>query len=516
MARPLSRRSFLRGSAALGAGLAGGCASVDPDPDPVGPAGPWGAPRDAAHAAAFLPAERQPERVVEFFLFGGMAPWDTCYVVPEYGDPSTPSPYAMQQWWQFQFGPDNIGENFARCGGGSRPLLEPFGLDALGKTVQLGPFVYPLRDRPDLLRRMRILVCAHDQLSHQAAVPFALCGHLRSSPRMASTGAHVERFFQDRLGTARPHAWQILPSLGDVGAFSADSANSIGLHRPSARPLQMRFTGSGLDLDALRRPAFGSRKAAVDAAVERYLQAYEARYRLGGGRARSAGLDDFRAARAALSRSDAVLSLLDDDVAEGAVGQECGDVSQADYTAMGLRLATHLATRPEGAPPYINVIDGGLFPATGGAAYDTHVNHVRESSTNVVHFFSEFAARINEPGEDDPDKLDLDRQLVLVTTEFGRSPIATGTGTEHWPHGYVVLLFGGPIDEDRSGVIGAIGEDARAVEFVTPAELRSALLLAQGIWPFTPESFAVGDVREGVTELDSAVWLKERIWGYPT
>jgi hypothetical protein len=479
-------------------------------------AGPWGSPRDAEHAAALMPEDKRPERIVEFFLFGGLAPWDTVYVVPEHGDPEQGGPYAMQQWWQFQFGPDNVQDHFNRCGGGSRDLYEPFATDALGKTVNLGPFVYPLRDRPDLLRRMRILVMGHDQLSHQAAVPLALCGQLRSSPRLASTGAHIERYFQDRVGNQRPHAWQIIPGLPDLGTFSADSANSIGLHRPSARPLQVRFNGDGLDLEALRRPAFGSRRTAVDAAVERYLQAYEARYRHGDGRLRSAGLDDYAAARAALGRSDAILALLNDTVASGSQGMECGETSAADYTTMGLRLAAHLATRPEGAPRYINAVDGGLFPATAGAAYDTHVNHVVESSTNVVHFFSEFASRINEPGEDDPDKLDLDRDLVLVTTEFGRDPTATGTGTEHWPGGYAVLAFGGPIDEERSGVVGAIGEDGLASESVTPAEFRASLLLAMGIWPFSTESFAVGDVREGVTELDAAVWLKERIWGYST
>lgn len=513
-----SRRKFLSRSAALGAGLAAGCATSEEEPPPAvpDPAGPWGAPRDAAHAAALLAPEHRPDNVVEFFLFGGMAPWDTCYAVPEYGDPEAGGPYAGQQSWQFRFGPDNLADHFERCGGGSRDLFEPFALDALGKNVHLGPFVYPLRDRPDLLRRLRILVLSHDQLSHQAAVPLALCGHLRSSPRMASTGAHIERFFQDRGAIARPNAWQIVPSLADLAFFSADSAASIGLHRPSARPLQLRFGADGLDLDALRRPAYGARRDRFDAGIERYLQAYEARYRHGEGRVRSAGLDEFAAARAALGRTDALLKLIGEDAARGRQGEECGDLSPADYTAMGLQLATHLATRPSDAPPYIHCVDGGLFPTTGGAAYDTHVHHVVESSTNVVHFFSELAARINEPDEGDPDKLDLDRQLVLVTTEFGRDPLATGTGTEHWPQGYVVLALGGPVDEERSGVVGAIGEDALAVESMTPGEFRAAVLLALGIWPFTQQSFAVGDVREGITELDSAVWLKERVWGYAT
>ena len=34
----------------------------------------------------------------------------------------------------------------------------------------------------------------------------------------------------------------------------------------------------------------------------------------------------------------------------------------------------------------------------------------------------ELASRINEPAEGDPAKLDLDDTLVVITSEFGRTP----------------------------------------------------------------------------------------------
>ena len=128
---------------------------------------------------------------------------------------------------------------------------------------------------------------------------------------------------------------------------------------------------------------------------------------------------------------------------------------------------------------------------------------------------------VNEPGEDDPTKLDLDRHFVLLNTEFGRSPspeVSTanpnGFGSNHWPWGYVIVGFGGPIDEERSGIVGSIGEDSIALEASTPSEHRAAMLLSMGIWPFTEESFAVGDIQSTGTELDAALNVKSKILSY--
>ena len=61
--------------------------------------------------------------MLELFLIGGIAPWDTFYVVPEHGNPAAGGPNAGSQWWAFQDGPDNIPDWLNLCGGGSLPLL---------------------------------------------------------------------------------------------------------------------------------------------------------------------------------------------------------------------------------------------------------------------------------------------------------------------------------------------------------------------------------------------------------
>jgi hypothetical protein len=62
-------------------------------------------------------------------------------------------------------------------------------------------------------------------------------------------------------------------------------------------------------------------------------------------------------------------------------------------------------------------------------------------------------------------------------------------------------------------VYGAIGPDGNAVTYATPGELRAAMLVAMGIYPFAPESFAVGDVPGVQSELDGLVFLRDVVLG---
>ncbi len=519
----LSRRAFLeRGGAGLAAaGLAAaGCESglsIEAEGDAPGP---WGSALEAQQEA-FLPAGRQPEAVLDIFMIGGFNPWDTFYVVPEFGDPAAGGKYAGTMWWTFQDGENSIPEWFNRCDGGGRDLTEPWGLDAAGRAVHLGPFLYPLRDRPDITNRMRMWVMTHGLGAHELAIPLSLCGHLPASTKMATTAAHVQRFLSERGSGSRTNPWTslIYPGLGDLADLNGDTAGAIGLHRGSARPVTLRLGPSGLPREALERVAVAERRSELDRAVLGYLDRLERSLvrPAGAGRVRARAVDDFRAARRALEGSDALVELIGAEGFEGAMGMECSEWSEADYTNMGLRLATRMLTATNEPARYITLMDGGLLPALGGGAYDTHVKHVHHSARNVVHLFKELASRVNEPGESDPNKLDLDRHTVLITTEFGRTPYAVGDGLNHWAESYVVVAFGGPFDEERSGIVGSIDEAGFTRDSTTPAEFRAALLLMQGIWPFTGESFNLADVPNlgsDARELDASVYLRERVLGY--
>ena len=78
------------------------------------------------------------------------------------------------------------------------------------------------------------------------------------------------------------------------------------------------------------------------------------------------------------------------------------------------------------------------------------------------------------------------------------------------------MLIGGPITADQAGVVGSIGPDGTARTYVSPVELRAAMLGAMGIWPFGPESFTVGDLRlPRRPEADGMAWLNEIVLGRP-
>ena len=103
----------------------------------------------------------------------------------------------------------------------------------------------------------------------------------------------------------------------------------------------------------------------------------------------------------------------------------------------------------------------------------------------------------------DENRIDLDRHMVVINTEFGRQPVQQGnsTGTNHHPFGYVQILIGGPIqhemlvgDKATPSVYGEIQEsDGYAVTSVSPAQSRMMILQAMGIYPFSTQSYNVSD-----------------------
>ena len=461
-----------------------------------------------------------PEGIVELFLLGGLNPWDTFYVVPEFGEPARGGPYAGQQWWTFQSGVDAVPETFAKCGGGERPLLEPWKLDGAGRQVNLGPFLYPLRDRPDLLARMLVFVVSHDQEPHQQAVPLVMGGHPRGSQRLAGMGAHVARYWQENGGgQSSPYAYTLFSNSDFVSALEAEVVASVGLHPGSARPLAVRVIADNPLAAEVKRPTFGAYRSAADAAIAFYAERYGERLRPehASELLRSRAFQDYLFASQSLEHAPSLDQLFSADALSTFPASDCGVEVDIDATGMGLKLATHLVTSATNRARYALFVDTGIMEA-GCGGYDTHQYHVRTASLNVVHTFKQLTQRINAPGEGDPKKLDLDKQLVLITTEMGRTPFPQelsdqDLGLNHWPYGFVCIALGGFVGPEQAGIVGSIGEDGRGVTYLTPSEFRAAMLMASGIWPFAPESFNVGSVRDATTELDAAMRLKAAL-GY--
>ncbi len=510
----MKRRDFLKLSGAAGASVSSGLLARRAHAAPFGEF-----PTSAA--SLLLPPERRATQVLEIFLYGGLSCWESLYLVDDYGQPTDPQ-YPNQQFYTFSgTGPDSVSAARSACGiAPQEPNGVDFATDSLGKTVALGPFALPLRNRADLVARMRLIVQRHNLEPHEAAVPLALTGKPVGHPSLAGLGSHIQRYFLDRDTTGRKSPFSYVFATGGLPGDNVAAAAATGLHPGIVRPLMIKVDNAARLYELLERGALGTAqdRARYDALVAVHGELFRRRLRFDGrGDAlRSRRFSNLSQAASAVANADSVASVLDPSLFLAQPATVCGDSkSSGNIPAMSLKTAAHLLTHPTEPARYVCVSDTGLYEASGGGGYDTHTDNSHDTARNLVNVLQELAAVVNEPGELDPDKIDLDRTLIVLNTEFGRTPTRQGggNGRNHHPYGYVSALIGGPIGEAQKGIHGAIGPDGRASTWMTPAEARIAALLAMGIWPFSPEAFFVSDVQGVSTEPDAAASVLDRALG---
>lgn len=508
----MKRRDFLRWSAAAGAAVVVGRYFHG-----TSYASPFGEPPDRARSV-MLPENRRARRVLEVFLYGGLSPWETLYFVPDYGRSTDPM-FPNQQYYTFDF--DGTGSSRAAntaCGMpvGSE-LGQFFAQDGNTVDVHLGPFARRLWPRTDLLDRMRLIVQKHRLEPHEAAVPQALTGRPVGQPAAAGLGSHVQRFFLDRDSGGRAAPWSYVFATGGISGDNVSAAASTGAHPGGARPLLIKIDNAEIFARLLDRTEVSGAgdKAQYDALMAAYTGQYGDRLKWNGETpVRSNRFADVQIAAQTVGRTDAIQGVLDPSLFVNQGGSSCGRTRSRDIPGMSLQAARHLLTHPTEPASYVCVSDIGLYEASGGGGYDTHEDHAIDTARNFDNVLRSLTAIINGPSENDPTKLSLDDTLIILNTEFGRTPTAQGrTGRNHHPYGYVTAFLGATITSAERGIHGAIGPDGRAGAAVTPAENRIAALLSLGVWPFSPEAFAVSDVPGAVSEEDAARLATERVLG---
>jgi hypothetical protein len=516
----MRRRDFLKVSA-VGAGAAAGLTLL-------------GLTRKSAQAAPFgefpkavrslmIPEANRARRVLEIFLYGGLSPWESLYYVDTYGTPSDPT-YPNTQFYTFgTTGGNSPQAAMAACSfPAGTPLGQDFGTDELGANVKLGPFALALRQRADLVSRTRILVQRHDLEPHEAAIPFALTGKPLGTPSMAGLGAHIQRYHTDRPEPGRNTPYSYVFSTGSFFAASDNilAAVTTGNHPGRARPLRIRVDAGERLNELLARGSLGgaSERDQYDQILQMYANQYRDRLRWNGAGdpARAPKFSDVENGITAVSNADAVAGVLDPSYFVPQPDSMCGDGNSINIPKMSLQLATHLLTHPTQAARYCCVVDTGIIEVPAGGGYDTHDDNSHDQARSFKNLLVNLSALVNQPGEGDPAKLDLDDTLIILNTEFGRTPWAQGSGggRNHHPYGYVTALIGGPITEDKKAIVGAIGPDGNAASFMTPGENRIAALLAQGIFPFSPEAFGVSDVQGAIDEGSGVEIVTSRALGY--
>ncbi len=516
----MKRRSFLKSAASATAVAGAGVFSILKYPRGASAAG-WGAwpMADKAKAAAFLPTELQPEGVLELHVSGGMSCFDTFYTVPEFGqddfrflhifDEAAPAAVGLQAI-------DTLQGRWDGCQTGFAEMTRPFGAaDGGGNDLHLGPWTWPFWNRPDVMSRMRIVVTAHDQVAHEGATPKSFTGLGLGNPRMAGLGTAVQRYFTENEnakggGGIRPAPYSYVLTPAGYSFFNAVAASSVGAHPGSARPLVVSVEPDSELTNLLSRAAVDNPDA-FDDAVSYYRAEYTGRLKSFGHStaARSAERENYDFSAFARENAPILTDILRPELFNSIdpPAQLCQTNIGApdDVPAMQARLATSLLTRQQDAARYVLWLDAGLTPHVAGG-HDVHSTSIRNNSTNYPSMFSSLLDHIATPAQvraGDTTRLDLDRHMVVINTEFGRRPFqqGTGTGTNHHPGGYVQIFIGGPMSHPNlpgnligPSVYGEISEtDGFATTSISPAQSRMMVLQAMGIYPFSGQSYNVAD-----------------------
>lgn len=501
------RRSFLQMAGVAGAASFFGTIASN---ERVAHADPPWSPRPASG-----PLSGDPNyKILEVFLYGGLSPWET-FCIRTGGD------------WNNWRGSRTLFSGLTYlCGSVGPTDTQSIGADMLGNTVSLGPSTSPLWPYRD---RLRVLTMRHELLPHEAAVPYALAGLKLGNPRMAGIGAPIQRRFFDPLNPL-PRSYIIFPPSGTITiGDNLIACSSLGLHPGFARPLVLTM-GSDTVLTQLERTGVAAHPGRDDL-LRHYRDAYknELRWSGGGPQAgrvlRSKHWDAYEGAVNLVMQAPALRTLLSGTSFGTSTPPVCGrqgafDFAGPNHTGDALEAAAYLLA--QSTTNYVGVIDGGI-QQTSGATYDAHGNAASYTSFNLFDTLRSLASLISSGG------IDLSTTMVVLNTEFGRTPEIGANIRNHWPNGYTVALLGGPIgrgSRTNDGFAGNILDSGETNEGVTPSvdggaftptDLQGAVLLAAGVNPMDPEAYVNGDfgnhTRHSTNEAQTLVNLSERVLG---
>jgi hypothetical protein len=529
----LARRQVLRlglGAAALGTfGNAGAIA------DPIGT---WGRPEPAIFPDNFFPQGKSFYKVIEIHLYGGLSPWETFYHRPVADgrgyrgfEAGAAEVVTALHWHQDSQSNANLCQ-LAPASAGETMMFSTTG----GDTVHFGPATKPLW--PDLLDRTCVVILQHNLLPHEAAIPYVATGSRLGQPRLAGLGAAIQRraiaIEEATTGRAfrRTTPWSyVLEPSGVVFNDNLDAFKATGQHPGSSKPVTLGIRGGGLVGQLQNRRSI--RNTHQDTLLKFYRDEYERMLRYPGhaAHARAVGFDNYLASLSNALNAEQLAAQLNGAIQPVGNDTACVSVGPSqigiapNQPAAGIRSAVRLLSNTEAPAHYVCVIDAGLVSAPGGGAYDTHSSvHSSVTATNLWNVLATLRQLI------DSNALDLNTTLIVLTTEFGRTPYRSSggvpdpasSGRDHWPQGFTNVLVGGPIRSRRilgrikDGDIshgGAAAENgvADAANVFNATDVRAAVLLAAGIDPFADGLFGGADVSPSLVAIGDNVATSKNI-----
>jgi len=512
-----SRRNFL----SLAGFSCAGAAALALGSPPALADDPWGKFADpTVTPTGFFPGGQSFYKVLEIHLYGGLSPWETFYHRPladnrgwrGFGTPGDRSPDVISDLhWS--------GATDASCryGPTSPAQTVPFDTDDTSHPIHVGPATSPLWSS-DIFDRMRVVVLQHDLLPHEAAIPYAASGFRLGRPELAGLGAAVQRKANDLnsrlpefMRRREPWSYVVIPTtirqLDNLQAYF-----SSGIHGGINKPIVINIGPEGIGglLPLLNREDhIGPEK---DALLDVYRSQYRRRFVFPGisNPVRSAALEAYDTIVDNAYNSSSIKSAIESAPLDIQFEAACADVEAIPSTTnlpylsgTALRVAAALLNHPTAPAHYACAVDAGIQTASGGGGYDTHTqDHLLHTNLNLYHILATLRDLIDE------GVVNLDTTLIVINTEFGRTPWRTttfdpdgmdpnGNGRNHWPNGYANVLIGGPIVAGQRKVLGRINDTdgfAAQADVYTSTDIRAAALIAAGIDPFAAGLFGVGDI----------------------
>ncbi len=129
-----------------------------------------------------------------------------------------------------------------------------------------------------------------------------------------------------------------------------------------------------------------------------------------------------------------------------------------------------LILRPSAGPRFLiarRLVEAGVRCVTVTyGAWDTHSYHYRGIETQMPDLDKAFAGLITDLDQ----RGLLDSTLVLITSEFGRTPkVNAGGGRDHWPRVFSIIAAGGGIKRGQvfgasDGLAAEVGDNPLSVE----------------------------------------------------
>lgn len=535
MSWALDRRDFLKTAAIGGVSAAAqalGIASFEraAQAAPAPGCGFWG---DLVGNIGGWTCSNQPGfKVLDIYLYGGASQWETLWLPGNGGGVPNFSSHGM--------GSPNLDLNDLNwaahvgqfpCNNTDLPATPTdahyFADQTGGGRVYWGAPAKPIYRRADILARCRMVTQYHAFPPHEAAIPYCLTGLTLGNPRLAGTGAAIQR----RAREVNPG--QLLPVsyvLHSGAGFPASTAATTGEHPGSSRPLVIQVQTNNNFVTNLQRNGITAESDDLLLAV-RHEYRDRLRFRGLGDPVRSAGFDGYWVAAELLKNAPTLQSLfnnnllvIDQNVAVCPTHPTGSPGGSLPGTKTMLHAAASLLS--SGPARYVGIMDSGR-----AGIYDTHGSdgashlHVLRTCANFYDVLKHLADIIHHPVNNPGGTLNLDDTMVIINTEFGRTNNVNGNnGRDHWTVGYVSTIIGGPIAAGTGATIRGAIDRTGANEGYTvadhrysPTDIRGAVLLAAGVDPFAAGNFRVSDfsaaLRDGIG-VDAEVDIRGRLKGW--